>query len=150
MLLCLAIYAFIWVVTAHYSVLVFVLQELLKLRKKITSTVQVLTHLKEKLQYVQAENQVQKRNLREVEQDVGQVMAQYANTVKSFTVVSWAQNFVVWRWWTCSWTLEFVDLQITHKITLLKQYVIDILNSWIFLPAKCIKLNVWRINIILQ
>ena len=49
------------------------LQELLKLRKKITSTVQVLTHLKEKLQYVQAENQVQKRNLREVESEVGQV-----------------------------------------------------------------------------
>lgn len=49
------------------------LQELLKLRKKITSTVQVLTHLKEKLQYVQAENQVQKRNLREVEAEVGQV-----------------------------------------------------------------------------
>ena len=50
------------------------MQELLKLRKKITSTVQVLTHLKEKLQYVQAENQVQKRNLREVEAEVGQVM----------------------------------------------------------------------------
>ena len=30
-----------------------VLQELLKLRKKITTTVQVLTHLKEKLQFVQ-------------------------------------------------------------------------------------------------
>lgn len=47
-------------------------EELLKLRKKITSTVQVLTHLKEKLQYVQAENQVQKRNLRDVEAEVGQ------------------------------------------------------------------------------
>ncbi|XP_052791281.1 coiled-coil domain-containing protein 96-like [Mya arenaria] len=47
-------------------------EELLKLRKKITSTVQVLTHLKEKLQYVQAENQIQKRNLREVESEVGQ------------------------------------------------------------------------------
>ena len=32
---------------------VSVLQELLKLRKKITTTVQVLTHLKEKLQFVQ-------------------------------------------------------------------------------------------------
>lgn len=29
------------------------LQEILKLRKKITSTVQVLTHVKEKLQFVQ-------------------------------------------------------------------------------------------------
>ncbi|XP_071962592.1 cilia- and flagella-associated protein 184-like [Antedon mediterranea] len=43
-------------------------EELLKLRKKITSTVQVLTHVKEKLQFVQAENQVQKANLRDVEE----------------------------------------------------------------------------------
>merc|ERR1712150_414656 len=43
-------------------------EELLKLRKKITSTVQVLTHLKEKLQFVQAENQVQKGTLREVDE----------------------------------------------------------------------------------
>merc|ERR1711894_796291 len=43
-------------------------EELLKLRKKITSTVQVLTHLKEKLQFVQAENQVQKSKLRDVEE----------------------------------------------------------------------------------
>ncbi|XP_019613905.1 PREDICTED: coiled-coil domain-containing protein 96-like isoform X1 [Branchiostoma belcheri] len=43
-------------------------EELLKLRKKITSTVQVLTHLKEKLQFVQAENHVQKGKLREVEE----------------------------------------------------------------------------------
>merc|ERR1712150_13373 len=47
-------------------------EELSKLRKKITSTVQVLTHLKEKLQFVQAENQVQKGTLRDVEADVGQ------------------------------------------------------------------------------
>ncbi|XP_066292711.1 cilia- and flagella-associated protein 184-like isoform X2 [Branchiostoma lanceolatum] len=45
-------------------------EELLKLRKKITSTVQVLTHLKEKLQFVQAENHVQKGKLREVEEHV--------------------------------------------------------------------------------
>ena len=43
------------------------------MRKKITSTVQVLTHLKEKLQYVQAENHVQKSGLREVEEAVGKV-----------------------------------------------------------------------------
>jgi len=43
-------------------------EELLKLRKKITSTVQVLTHLKEKLQFVQAENHVQQKNLHEVEE----------------------------------------------------------------------------------
>ena len=45
----------------------------MKLRKKITSTVQVLTHVKEKLQFVQAENQVQKGNLKEVEATVAQV-----------------------------------------------------------------------------
>nr|DBA29341.1 TPA: hypothetical protein GDO54_009572 [Pyxicephalus adspersus] len=42
-------------------------EELLKLRKKITNTVQVLTHLKEKLQFVQAENQEQKDRLMEIE-----------------------------------------------------------------------------------
>uniref|UniRef100_H2ZR54 CCDC113/CCDC96 coiled-coil domain-containing protein n=1 Tax=Ciona savignyi TaxID=51511 RepID=H2ZR54_CIOSA len=47
-------------------------EELLKLRKKITSTVQVLTHLKEKLQFVQAENHVRKSQLAEVEQKVAQ------------------------------------------------------------------------------
>ena len=34
-------------------------EELLKLRKKNTQTVQVLTHIKEKLQFVQADNQLQ-------------------------------------------------------------------------------------------
>ncbi|PVD38667.1 hypothetical protein C0Q70_01286 [Pomacea canaliculata] len=47
-------------------------EELLKLRKKITSTVQVLTHLKEKLQYVQGENHIQKANLMEVEAQAAQ------------------------------------------------------------------------------
>ncbi|KAM5191449.1 cilia- and flagella-associated protein 184 [Mantella aurantiaca] len=42
-------------------------EELLKLRKKITNTVQVLTHLKEKLQFVQNENQEQKDRLMEIE-----------------------------------------------------------------------------------
>lgn len=42
-------------------------EELLKLRKKTTTTVQVLTHLKEKLQFVQAENQVLKRDLADLE-----------------------------------------------------------------------------------
>merc|ERR1711988_810347 len=41
--------------------------ELLKLRKKTTTTVQVLTHIKEKLQFVQAENQVRKDNLSDFE-----------------------------------------------------------------------------------
>ncbi|KAH9519720.1 Coiled-coil domain-containing protein 96 [Bulinus truncatus] len=42
-------------------------EELLKLRKKITSTVQVLTHLKEKLQFVQGANADQNNELQEVE-----------------------------------------------------------------------------------
>ena len=46
-------------------------EELLKLRKKTTSTVQVLTHLKEKLQFVQAENQVLKAELTGLEADLG-------------------------------------------------------------------------------
>ena len=48
-------------------------QELLKLRKKITTTVQVLTHLKEKLQFVQAENSEQRSSLRTVEAHAAQV-----------------------------------------------------------------------------
>ncbi|CAK8679388.1 unnamed protein product [Clavelina lepadiformis] len=47
-------------------------EELLKLKKKITSTVQVLTHLKEKLQFVQAENHVKKEQLADVELEVAQ------------------------------------------------------------------------------
>jgi len=47
-------------------------EELLKLRKKTTSTVQVLTHLKEKLQFVQAENQVLKAELTGLEAELGQ------------------------------------------------------------------------------
>merc|ERR1711988_1117356 len=42
-------------------------EELLELRKKTTTTVQVLTHLKEKLQFVQAENQVRKHELSDFE-----------------------------------------------------------------------------------
>jgi len=42
-------------------------EELLKLRKKTTTTVQVLTHLKEKLQFVQGENQLLKVELAELE-----------------------------------------------------------------------------------
>ncbi|RMX54659.1 hypothetical protein pdam_00009337 [Pocillopora damicornis] len=47
-------------------------EELLKLRKKITTTVQVLTHLKEKLQFVQAENSDQRNILRSVEAHAAQ------------------------------------------------------------------------------
>ena len=48
-------------------------EELLKLRKKITNTVQVLTHLKEKLQFVQGENSLLKNKLKDVEGAVAQV-----------------------------------------------------------------------------
>jgi len=42
-------------------------EELLKLRKKTTTTVQVLTHLKEKLQFVAAENKVKQSELQDLE-----------------------------------------------------------------------------------
>merc|ERR1712072_309923 len=45
-------------------------EELLKLRKKTTTTVQVLTHIKEKLQFVQADNQLQKDKLADLETDL--------------------------------------------------------------------------------
>lgn len=45
-------------------------EELMKLRKKITSTVQVLTHLKEKLQFVQGENHISKQELTFIEAEV--------------------------------------------------------------------------------
>ena len=45
-------------------------EELLKLRKKTTTTVQVLTHLKEKLQFVQAENQLLNHDLADLEIDL--------------------------------------------------------------------------------
>ena len=45
-------------------------EELHKLRKKTTTTVQVLTHIKEKLQFCQAENRVLKENLAELDADL--------------------------------------------------------------------------------
>ena len=49
------------------------MQELTKLRSKITNTVQVLTHLKEKLQFVNGENLVEKQRLHDVEELVAKV-----------------------------------------------------------------------------
>lgn len=48
-------------------------EEILKLKKKITSTIQVLAHLKEKLQFLQAENAAKKTVLKEVEKHVAKV-----------------------------------------------------------------------------
>ncbi|KAJ3402398.1 hypothetical protein CcCBS67573_g02365 [Chytriomyces confervae] len=45
-------------------------EELLKLRKKITNIVQVLTHVKEKLQFVQAENGSLRKDLKSLDGDV--------------------------------------------------------------------------------
>lgn len=47
-------------------------EELLKLRRKITNTVQILTQVKEKLQFVEADNQDQKAQLLEAEALVSQ------------------------------------------------------------------------------
>ena len=52
-------------------------EELLKLRRKITTTVQVLTHLKEKLQFVQVENKDLNDSLRMVEANVATVRLVY-------------------------------------------------------------------------
>lgn len=48
-------------------------EEILKLTKKVTSTVQVLAHLKEKLQFVQTENTNKKTMLREVDEQLVRV-----------------------------------------------------------------------------
>ena len=48
-------------------------EEIHKLKKKVTSTVQVLAHLKEKLQFVQAENSENDALLKEVDLDVAKV-----------------------------------------------------------------------------
>nr|KAJ3414137.1 Coiled-coil domain-containing protein 96 [Polyrhizophydium stewartii] len=47
-------------------------EELLKLRKKITNVVQVLTHVKEKLQFVQGETVELKQQLKNLDEDVTQ------------------------------------------------------------------------------
>eukprot|EP00752_Nemacystus_decipiens_P009403 g8406.t1 len=47
-------------------------EELLKLRKKNTTTVQILTHTKEKLQFVAAENSVTSHQLSSLEEDLNQ------------------------------------------------------------------------------
>ncbi|CAK4081151.1 unnamed protein product [Aphanomyces euteiches] len=45
-------------------------EELHKLRKKTTTTVQVLTHIKEKLQFILVENQCLKKDLAELDQEL--------------------------------------------------------------------------------
>lgn len=47
-------------------------QDIIKLKKKITNAVQVLTHLKQKLQFVQVENCGKKEKLKQIESVVAQ------------------------------------------------------------------------------
>ena len=47
-------------------------QDIIKLKKKITNAVQVLTHLKQKLQFVQVENCSKKERLKQIESVVAQ------------------------------------------------------------------------------
>ncbi len=48
-------------------------EEIHKLQKKVTSTVQVLAHLKEKLQFVQTQNTHKEKQLNELDQEVAKV-----------------------------------------------------------------------------
>ena len=70
------------------------------------------------------------------------------NTVKSFILC--AQHFMHWWWWTCLWTLEFVNFQIICTTIKLNQFFVGILNLWIVLSTKYTKLNVQQILMISQ
>jgi hypothetical protein len=48
-------------------------EELMKLKKKINNTVQILTHVKEKLQFVFAQNESEKKNLNDYDEKVKKV-----------------------------------------------------------------------------
>ena len=74
----------------------------MKLRKKITSTVQVLTHLKEKLQFVQAESHVQKRKLHAVEQEVAQVSTAGGRHTNMYDGPAWDRP----KLHLCRWSLQ--------------------------------------------
>jgi len=47
--------------------------------------------------------------------------------------ILWAQHFVAWWWWACSWTTEFMDFQIKHTTIEFNQHFIRLLYSWIVL-----------------
>lgn len=55
-------------------------EEILKLKRKVTSTVQVLAHLKEKLQFVQTENSTKKTMLKEVDKELVKVSRMHYST----------------------------------------------------------------------
>ena len=56
-------------------------------------------------------------------------------------LISWAQNFVIWRRWTCLWTLEFVEFKIYEIFCWDLKFVIA-------LPMKYTKINVQQIKMI--
>ena len=56
-------------------------EEILKLKRKVTSTVQVLAHLKEKLQFVQTENSTKKTMLKEVDKELVKVSRMHYSNI---------------------------------------------------------------------
>ena len=56
-------------------------EEILKLKRKVTSTVQVLAHLKEKLQFVQTENSTKKTMLKEVDKELVKVTRMHYSNI---------------------------------------------------------------------
>lgn len=56
-------------------------EEILKLKRKVTSTVQVLAHLKEKLQFVQTENSTKKTMLKEVDEELVKVTRMHYSNI---------------------------------------------------------------------
>lgn len=56
-------------------------EEILKLKRKVTSTVQVLAHLKEKLQFVQTENTTKKTMLKEVDEQLVKVTRMHYSNI---------------------------------------------------------------------
>lgn len=58
--------------SAHFFIII-ILQELMKLRKKISTTVQILSHIKEKLNFVSEQRVQAAKTLEEKEEEVKQV-----------------------------------------------------------------------------
>ena len=56
-------------------------EEILKLKRKVTSTVQVLAHLKEKLQFVQTENSTKKTMLKGVDEELVKVTRMHYSNI---------------------------------------------------------------------
>lgn len=59
-------------------------EELMKLRKKINNTVQILTHVKEKLQFVTVENDKEKQRLSAYDDQVKKVFKNKRNVFQFY------------------------------------------------------------------